>query len=367
MSRRSTGRPAGQPRTWLAVIALGLIVAACVTVPRGDKGASTTPAPMGSATPSAAAASFPAGSSALPTASAPFRSEQPSIGYISLDESQVFVQAVSAGIRQAADAAGIDLIECDSGWTREGVQACAGQLAAAGVHGVISFQPFADLAAGVCETTGDAPTIGIVYDQGPCQISLLAIDQAESGRLAGAAMGAFAAERWDCDVKAWVSLGSGSDDPIGGARMDGFRDGYQEHCALPSDTRALADAQHMVTARTQVATALGKIKGKPILVAGVSDIAILGAMQAATDAGRANQVWYGGQLADPEVRAEIACNDHYIASVAQLPEHFGTTLVPALIEAMAGGEVAPRIDAALEVVTAANVRTLFPDTPACDE
>ncbi len=346
---------------------LGLLVGACVTVPRGDDGASTSPAPIGSGTSSTAPASLPANSSALPSASAPFRSEQPSIGYIALDGSQVFVQAVSAGIRQAADTAGIDLVECDSRWTREGVQACAEQLSAAGVHGVISFQPFADLAAGVCETTGDAPTIGIVYDQGPCQVSMLEIDQAESGRLAGAAMGAFASERWDCDVMAWISLESGPDDPIGGARMDGFRDGYQEHCALPSDTRELADAQHLVTARTQVATALEEIKGKPILVAGVSDIAILGAMQAATDVGRANQVWYGGQLADPEIRAEIACDDHYIASVAQLPERFGSALVPAVLDAMAGREVAPRIDAALEVVTAANVRTLFPDTLACDE
>ncbi len=349
------------------LVGLGLVVGACVTVPGRTGGPSTSPVPTSASAPSAVAgSSLPAGPSAVPSASAPYRSEQPSIGYIALDESQVFVQAVSAGIRQAADAAGVDLIECDSGWTREGVQTCAEQLAAAGVHGVLSFQPFADLAAGVCETTGDVPTIGIVYDQGPCQVSLLEIDQAESGRLAGSAMGAFAADRWDCDVKAWVSLESGADDPIGGARMDGFRGGYQEHCALPDDTRALADAQHLVTARTQVATALAKIKGKPILVAGVSDIAILGAMQAAADAGRGNQVWYGGQLADPAIRAEIACNDHYIASVAQLPERFGSALVPALVEAMAGREVAPRIDAALEVVTAANVRTLFPDTPACD-
>jgi ribose transport system substrate-binding protein len=297
----------------------------------------------------------------------PFRSAALSIGYISLDESQAFVRSVSDGIQRAADAAGIDLVACDAGWTRAGVEACAERLSEAGVHGLISFQPFDDLAAGVCAATGDAPTIGIVYEQGPCQVALLEIDQAESGRLAGEAMGRFAAERWDCEVAAYVALESGADDPIGGARMEGHRAGYQEQCDLPRDTRALDGAQHLATARTQVAALLSTLRGRPILVAGVSDIAILGAMEAAADAGRSNQLWYSGQLADPAIRREIACDDHFIASVAQFPERFGDTVVPALVEAIEGRAVAPRMEAELALVTAANVRSLYPDTPACDE
>ncbi len=246
------------------------------------------------------------------------------------------------------------------------MQACADQLTAAGVHGVISFQPFADLATDLCDANGGAPTIGIIYEAGPCQVSFLEIDQARSGRLAGEAMGRFAKERWGCDVKAYLSLESGEGDPIGSARMDGYRDGYQEYCELPEVTRALSGAQHLATAQTQVAALLPKLKGKPILVAGVSDIAVLGAMEAAASAGRGDQLWYGGQLADPAIRGEIACNDHYIASVAQFPDRFGSAVVPALLEAIDGRTVDSRIEADLEVVTAANVRALFPDTPACD-
>ncbi|MEA2026007.1 MAG: substrate-binding domain-containing protein [Chloroflexota bacterium] len=324
-------------------------------------------APAASTLPDASAATASAATASAAPATVPPRSAEPSIGYISLDGSQAFVQAVSLGIRESATAAGIDLVECDSGWSRKGVRACAEQLAQAGVHGVISFQPFADLAAEVCTTTGDAPTIGIVYDQGPCQVSMLQIDQAESGRMAGAAMGQLAALRWGCDVKAYISLESDDGDSIGAERMQGYRDGYQEHCELPEETRTLIGAQHLVTAKTQVAAALEKLKGRPILVAGVSDIAILGAMEAAADAGREDHLWYSGQLADSDIRAEIACNDRYIASVAQLPERFGTALVPTLVDAIEGRDVVPRIDAELQLVTAENVRQLFPDTPACDE
>jgi ribose transport system substrate-binding protein len=347
-----------------AVVASALIVSGCVTAPREGAlpSAPSTTMPSAAASAEPLASEQPAPSSALPN-----RSAKPSIGYISLDESQAFVRSVSAGIREAADEAGIELVTCDSGWTRSGVQACARRLSEAGVHGLLSFQPFPDLAADVCAATGDAPTIGIVYDQGPCQVALLEIDQAESGRLAGEAMGTFAAERWDCDVAAYVSLESEADDPIGGARMDGYRAGYQEHCELPEDSRSLGGAQHLATAETQVAALLRTLKGRPVLVAGVSDIAILGAMEAAAAAGRSDQLWYGGQLADAAIHAEIACNDHYIASVAQFPERFGQALVPALVDALEGRAVPQRMEAELEVVTAANVRSLFPDTPVCDE
>lgn len=388
---RGGARPIHVPAL-VVFLALAFVVSACVTVPRADVTPSVEPslepspatsaAPVTSTAPatSAATASPPTPvSSLIPDASTtpvpateapptvPPRSAEPSIGYISLDESQAFFGAVSFGIREAAAAAGVELIECESRWTRSGVRACANRLAQAGVHGVISSQPFADLAADVCATTGDAPTIGIVYDQGPCQVSLLEIDQAESGRLAGEAMGRLAAERWGCGVKAYLSLESGSADPLGSARMQGYREGYGEHCELPAVTRTLSGAQHLVTAKTQVAEQLEKLQGKPILVAGVSDIAILGAMEAAADAGREKHVWFSGQLADPVIRGEIACNARYIASVAQLPERFGSAVVPALLQAIDGDEVPPHIDAELQLVTSENVRQLFPDTPDCDE
>ena len=290
---------------------------------------------------------------------------EPSIGYIALDGAQVYVQAISSGMREAADTAGVKLVECDAGWTRPGVRACARKLAGAGVAGIVSMQPFGDLAEEVCEATGNVPTIGIVYEQGPCQVSLLQVDQAESGRLAGAALGALAAERWDCDVKAYVSLGSGADDPIGGARMEGYRAGFKEHCPMPRKKVELNGTQHLVTARTQMASVLKDVSGKRIVVAGVSDSAALGALQAAEAAGRANHVWAAGQLAEPAAREAIACDKHFVASVAQFPERFGKVAVPAMVAAMDGAEVPAELKAEMALIMRDNVRELSPDTPAC--
>jgi ribose transport system substrate-binding protein len=229
------------------------------------------------------------------------------------------------------------------------------------------MQPFADLAEEFCEATGDLPTIGIVYEQGSCQVSLLQVDQAESGRLAGAALGALAADRWGCDAKAFVALESGDGDPIGGARMQGYREGYREHCPLPRKRVRLSDAQHLITAQTKVASVLDDVSGRKIIVAGVSDPAALGALQAAASAGRADHLWAAGQLAEPAAREAIACDKHFVASVAQFPERFGRVAIPAIASAIDGAELPETLEAEMALVTAENVRELFPDTPACGE
>jgi ribose transport system substrate-binding protein len=290
----------------------------------------------------------------------------PSIGFISLDASLPYAQAVSAGIRDSAADAGLDVVECDADWTRDGALGCAAELASAGVHGLISFQPFPELTDDICDALDGRPAVGVVFPQGSCQVSLLTIDQAASGRLAGDAVGALAAERWACDVNAFISLESNDTDPDGRARMQGYRDGYTEHCALPEKTVALDGAEHLLTAQTQMTQLLRELTGKPNVVVGLNEDAILGAMAAVDSAGRTGQFWYSGQLADPAIRTEIACNERYVASVAQFPERFGALIVPTLAAAMDGEEVDPELVADLQMVTSDNVRELFPDTPACD-
>ena len=245
---------------------------------------------------------------------------------------------------------------------------CARRLGEAGIDGLLSFQPFPDLAAQVCAAVGDVPVVGIVFDQGPCQVSRLRIDQAESGRLAGDAVGRFAAERWDCETSAYLSLESSDADPDGRARMAGYRDGYEEHCPLPGRTFVLDDADRLVTAQTQVASRLEGLQGKRIIIVGLNEDAILGAMAAASAARSRRRGLVqrpAGRCLHPPGR--IACDDQYIASVAQFPERFGEQLVPLLVSALDGEAVPPLVDAALELVTASNVRELFPETPDCEE
>ncbi len=317
--------------------------------------------PALAATASAQASTAPSEVVASPATAEP---SGPSIGYLGLDGSQAYTQALSQGLRVAAAGAGVDLVECHADVTAAGVLACAEDLAEARVSGVVSMQPFGEIAGDVCDALEGVPVVGIAYEQGPCQVSLLQVDH-ESGRLAGDALGALVAERWECEAKAFVTLELSADDPIGAARIAGFRQGYKEHCALPKTKRPLPDAQHLITAKTQMGEVLDGLSGRPIIVAGVSDIGVLGALEAAREAGKADRVWAAGQLADQAALQTIACDKHYLASVAHFPERFGAVVVPALIDAIEGREVLPQLGSELALVTAENVRELFPETPEC--
>jgi ribose transport system substrate-binding protein len=357
---------AGPRSDRLADVMLAPSADAGATSPGFHRSVPTGPTTAPAHPPSTVNASEPASG---PTRPDPTSSPQvrfaPRIGYISLDEDLAYGRAVSESIRDATSAAGLELVECDPDWTAERVLDCAQRLGDIGIDGLLSFQPFPELGTQVCDLTDDVPTVGIVFDQGPCQVSRLEVDQAEAGRLAGERVGRFAKQRWDCEISAFVSLESSDADPDGRARMDGYRTGYEEYCPMPRRSPVLDGADRLITAKTAMADLLADLRGRRIVVVGINEDSILGAMAAAEETGRAEDLWYSGQLADRVMRRHIACDRRYLASVAQFPERYGDELVPILVDAMAGRTVAPVVEAPLELVTADNVRDLFPDTPHC--
>jgi ribose transport system substrate-binding protein len=347
-----------QPK-WLAlVVVAGLLVNACVTITTNSDSA---------ASPEATTAPTAATSAAPGTSSAPTREPGATrIGYISLDEAVPFARSVSESVRAAAANAGIELIECDSGLTPQGGLECGERLGAAGIDGLINFQAYPEIAADICDATGNVPTIGVAFDQGPCEISRLRLDQAESGRIAGDAMGRFAAARWDCKIDAYVSLEASAAGADATDRMAGYREGFERHCSIPQRADVTLDgADRVATARARFARTLRQRKGARIVVVGLNEDAVQGAMAAAAADGRADDVFYSGQGADPSVREDIACDPQYVASVAHFPERYGELAVPALQQAMAGQEVPAIIDGPMELVSATDIRNHYPEIPAC--
>jgi ribose transport system substrate-binding protein len=343
--------------SWLVlVVAVGFIVSACVSI-------TTDGGTDAAATPSSSAPSLAPTETVVPT-------RVPGVtrvGYISLDEGVPFAQSVSESVRSAATAAGVELVECDSGLTPQGALDCGAQLGAAGVDGLISFQGFPAIAADICDATGNVPTVGIAFDQGPCEVSRLRLDQLESGRIAGEAMGRFAADRWDCKIDAYVSLEASAAGADATDRMAGYREGFERHCPIPSKADVTLDgADRVATAQARFARTLRQRRGDKLVVVGLNEDAIAGAMDAADAAGRTRDVFYSGQGADPSVRLHIACDRQYVASVAHFPERYGDLALPALLDAIAGEPVPELLEGPMELVTAEDIRDHYPDIPACD-
>jgi ribose transport system substrate-binding protein len=345
----------------IAILVVSCMLAVgCVTVSKSPDAPPPAPAQASDAT------TVP-GTPAMPLASEPEPSPAGPIGYISLGEQLAFARDVSASIRETADQMGIELVACDSHLDADGVVACAEELGKAGVRGAISFGGFPESGDALCDALHEVPVIGVAYDQGPCQVSLAGTDNHAAGVLAGEALGRFSQDRWDCDITAWVSLESSAAGQLGDERMAGYREGYERHCPIPADRSIVLDGtDRVVTAQRGMAQVLLGAAGHRILVAGLNEDAVSGALAAARAAGRSDDVWVSGQGADPSARWSIACDPHYVASVAHLPERFGGILVPALLDVLAGGVVTSRIDTPIALVQGQDIRDLYPGIAPCE-
>lgn len=294
--------------------------------------------------------------------------DRPLIGYISYDEALPYARQVTVGIVSEAERLELDLVTCDAGRLAAKALGCGQRLREAGVDGVVSFQPFADLAGEVCTAYGDVPTIAIAIAQEPCQVAIARVDDAAAGRMAGEALGRFARDRWECDITAFVSLEASAAGAAAVARSTGLREGYSSVCPLPEDGTATLDGvDRVATARVAVASLLDRLPGRRLVVAGVNGDATLGALEAARASGREGDLYLAGVGADASVRSQIACNERYVASIALFPENTGTIVLPALLDVLAGSTVSPELALPFELLTGENVRRLFPGTPACED
>jgi ribose transport system substrate-binding protein len=365
IARRFTTRG----RTLLAAVMAASMVAVPAVTGAQDQSLGTSPGRAES--PAAASpAGSPAAEPSVPVnpypeqGAIPGSGEGKTIGYISLGEYIPFAALVTGGIQEQAEIAGANLVWCDSNTDPAKTLECAQQMATQGAQGVINFQVDQAQSPQYCEAYGNVPTIAIDIRQAPCENVFYGANNHEAGRLAGANIGKYAKDTWDCDYNAYVSLESTGAADANTQRMGGFRDGFQEFCPLVNET-VLADADRTDKALPQMTDLLPSLPGNRIVVVAINEDGILGAIGAARTLGREADLFYAGQGADPSIWPEIACNPQYIGTVAYFPERYGRTVVPAMIDLLDGKEVGTPLYTAHEVVTAENIRQIYPETAEC--
>jgi ribose transport system substrate-binding protein len=289
------------------------------------------------------------------------------IGYISLGDSLPFVKLVSDSVKEQAEIAGVDLVFCDSQFDPGEALACGQLLGVQEVQGVINFQLFEDSSPEICAAYGDVPTIAVDIVQPPCQVAFMGANNREAGRIGGSMIGQYASDNWGCEYDAYISLESSGAGSANFDRHGGYIDGFSEHCEFDPDKHFPLDgADNTDLALEAVSNLLPSLPGDKIIVVGINEDGILGAIAAARTQGREGDLIYSGQGTDPSIWKDVACNPQYIGSVAYFPERYGRTVIPAMIDILNGNEVSDNLFTVHEVITADNIRDVYPDTPACD-
>jgi ribose transport system substrate-binding protein len=339
-----------------ALIGIVLIVGACTN-------SAASSAPASEAAPSVAA------SEAAPSEAAPsVAAETFKVGYISLGEAIPFVSIVSNSIKDEATKAGVELAFCDSEIDAAKALACAQNLKVQQVQAVLNFQLFEDSSPEVCAAYGGLPTIAIDIHQAPCEVAFMGADNTLAGTIAGQVVGDALKAENNCDYEAVVTLDTKGAGATTLARMNGMIAGFEESCGKidTSKFRSLDVGGTTDQAVTKFGDTLSAIKpGGIIAVLSLNDDMSLGAFAAARTAGREKELRLAGQGADPTSWKEIACNPQWLADTAYFPESYGSILVPAVVRLLQGETIEKNLFVHHEAVTKDNVRTLYPDTPAC--
>jgi len=370
------------------LMGLSVIVAACgssasptpapattppaTTAPATTAPATTAPATTAPATPAPSADTGPV-NPYVETGAIAGSGTGKKIGYISLGEQVPFAVLVSNGIKEQAKIAGAELVFCDSKLDTPTALACAQQFAVQGVQGVLNFNVDQKASPQICDAYNNVPTIAIDITQPPCEVAFMGANNHEAGRIAGAAAGKFAKEKWNCEYTSYISLESTGAKAASDARMGGFRDGFKESCPIVNE-KIQPDVDRTDKAIGTMADVFTATPGDRLIVVGINEDGVIGALAAAKTLGREKDVFVAGQGADEFAWKDIACNPQYIASTLYFPENYGKTLIPAILDILGGKQVTPdgaggtvpkNLFTPHKLVNKDNIRDIYPQIPPC--
>ena len=343
-------------RTMAVVSMIGLLAAGCGSGESADEqnGNSSSPKAATSLTPVAPQKGM-----------VDFRKAEPGsgegmkLGFIALGESVPFSKLVTDGMREQAKAAGAELVVCDSQLDGAKALDCAKNFKSQGVEGYLNFQVDAAAAASICAAGPDVPVIAVDIEQKPCQVAFVGAQNDYAGYLAGRAVGEYALENFDCEYDAFVSMEGPGAGAVNEARMGGYRKGFTEACGEIKNLRKV-NADRLDVARTQFTDVLTALPGaKHVIVVGINDDAVLGALAAAKTAGRDQDVYLSGQGADPSAWCEIKNNPQWIGDTGYFPERYAEIGIPYLIDLVDGKDVPEQLFVPHEIITGDNIDDVY--------
>lgn len=285
------------------------------------------------------------------------------IGFTQLALGVPFPEALQRGMEAAAETAGFELITCDSKLDAAEALNCARQFRTRDVDGLVTFQADAAAAANICAEGPQVPVIAIDIEQQPCQTAFVGAANAYAGEIVGDELGRYFKEKFDCQHDAWISLESLAVGVVNDMRMDGIREGFEAVCGPVKNERILDTGAggQADTAQRQMTDTLTALPGaERVIVVGINEDVITGALAAARQQGRTENLYLGVQNFDPG-NCQIWTAPGFVASAGYFPERYAELIVPTLIAAIHGEEVPKQVLVPHEVITPANMAEIYPD------
>jgi ribose transport system substrate-binding protein len=252
------------------------------------------------------------------------------IGYLAETGETSFYRAVTRGLIESAQRAGVDLVVLNSQHSPDVALANAERLLDENVDLAIMFQSYAQVAAVISTRTNSRKIPLIAIEMPHPNATYFGVDNCHAGLTAGRYLAHWADRHWKGQVDEILLIGSPRSGSLPEARLTGSLLGINE--VLPNSAHARTstlngdwnfDVSHEVVLRH-----LRKSKATRILVSAIFDPSALGALQAFKDADRLQHCAIVGQNGSIEARLQMRKpNSRLIGSVAYFPERYGEQLI----------------------------------------
>jgi ribose transport system substrate-binding protein len=270
------------------------------------------------------------------------------IGFANLSEQIPFAVDVRRGLEQAAqNASNIDLIVADNQLNGEVALKVADHLIRKGVDLVIEYQLDDKMGSVIMDKfrqknipviAVDIPMVGATY---------FGVDNYRAGHMAGVALGNWLKQNWSGGFDRLVVLEEPRAGALPAARILGQIDGLQEVVGEIPQSKIiyLESGNTSDVSETRMVAALNDLPDlHRLAIISFNDDAAIGALAAAHNAGRENDVVIVGQGADRIVREELWHGDsRIIGSTAFWPEKYGPKLIEVAVKIIRGEQLPPAI------------------------
>ncbi|MGD9316485.1 MAG: substrate-binding domain-containing protein [Anaerolineae bacterium] len=291
------------------------------------------------------------------------------IGFANLGENMSFPVDVRRGLEQAAqDVSNIDLILADNQLDGEMALRVADRLITEGVDLVIEYQIDEKAGGLIMDKFKQANVPVIAVDIPMVGATYFGVDHYRAGRMAGEALGSWIAEHWGGSFDLLIVLEEQRPGALVATRIQGQLDGLQSIVGeiSPARTIRLDSGNTSEISQANMMEALERLPDEHRLaVISFNDDAAVGAISAARQAGREEDVVIVGQGADRIARKEIRrLGSRLIGSAAYWPERYGQKLIDVAQAILRGEPVPPAVYNKHIFITQDNIDEYYPNAGA---
>jgi ribose transport system substrate-binding protein len=270
------------------------------------------------------------------------------IGFANLTEDGPFYVDVRRGLERAAhDAGNIDLIIADNQLNGDRAVEIADRFVEQDLDLIIEYQIDAHAGNRIMDRYRRANIPVIAVDIPMNGATFFGVDNYRAGHMAGAALGEWIQREWSSQLDRLIVLEEPRAGALPGSRVQGMLEGVQSIIGeIAADKRlTLNSGNTSEVSEAQLTEALKQLPGlHRLAVLCFNDDAAMGALAAARQLHRENDVLIVGQGADRRVREELKNpQTRIIGSTAYWPEQYGEQIIPLALKILRGEPVPPAV------------------------